>query len=239
MLNLVFCDIETVPQHKFLPDSNMGDLFKKKFSSSYNSDVSSWDEIWQREAGLSAEFGKVISITIGTLTATAEGEKFYVKTFCLDSEKDLLSVFVKTLWDKKYTTLAGHNIKSFDGPFLMRRSLINGFANLPKPLSLMGLKPWELPFIDTMEMWGAGVFGYKISLAMLCEIMGVPSPKESMTGADVFNTYYGNFDLPWEKEDAMKNIASYNANDVIANARVYAKMKGFDVFSDDQVIFVK
>jgi hypothetical protein len=48
-----------------------------------------------------------------------------------------------------------HNAKEFDIPFLARR-MINQIA-LPDKLNLFGKKPWEIPHLDTLELWKFGI----------------------------------------------------------------------------------
>jgi uncharacterized protein YprB with RNaseH-like and TPR domain len=50
--------------------------------------------------------------------------------------------------------LCGHNAKEFDIPFLARRMIINQI--LPDKLNLFGKKPWEIPHLDTLELWKFG-----------------------------------------------------------------------------------
>jgi uncharacterized protein YprB with RNaseH-like and TPR domain len=53
------------------------------------------------------------------------------------------------------TYFCGHNAKEFDIPFLARR-MINQIA-LPDKLNLFGKKPWEIPHLDTLELWKFGI----------------------------------------------------------------------------------
>ena len=48
--------------------------------------------------------------------------------------------------------MCAHNGKEFDFPFIARRMIVHRIA-LPKKLNLFGKKPWEVPHLDTLEMW--------------------------------------------------------------------------------------
>lgn len=84
--------------------------------------------------------------------------------------------------------LCGHNIKEFDVPYVCRRALVNGIS-LPTILNVQGKKPWETQFIDTMAMWKFGDYKKYTKLSLLCEIFGIPTPKDDITGADVTRVY--------------------------------------------------
>jgi DNA polymerase elongation subunit (family B) len=250
MNNLVFCDIETVPEFNPSEAVQLPYQIRNQYLRRYNHAINEAAEMdprhdgeenptpiesalishYKSNAGMYAEFGKIISISIGVMKA----DKFLVRSYYGDDEKLVLDQFAAICNARPIATMAGHNIKEFDAPWLMRRMLIHRIA-LPKVLQLMGLKPWESPLIDTMEMWGATAWKYRCGLDLLCEKLGVPSSKKEFSGPDIGKIYYGNHEMPWDKADALKKIAEYNAQDVIADARCYARMKGFDVFTDDQI----
>lgn len=235
--NILFIDIETVPQFEILPESGIyTELFKRKFRSIVNVEggVDSskwvdvkllWDEAFEKNAGIYAEFAKVVCISIGGL----KGDTFYVKAITSRDEKTLLQEAAKSLL--KASTVCGHYIKEFDVPFLFRRFIINELP-VPPILNTMGKKPWEISIEDTLEMWGSTQWKYKASLDLLCHVLGIESPKGEMDGSKVAEVWYDSFrvekdELPFEKEEkAMKKIGAYCNQDVIADARVYCRMKG-------------
>ena len=69
------------------------------------------------------------------------------KQILLDFKNLLQSHFNKT----KHK-LCGHNSKEFDIPFIARRMIIHNMP-LPDKLNLFGKKPWEIPHLDTMDLW--------------------------------------------------------------------------------------
>ena len=80
--------------------------------------------------------------------------------------------------------LCGHNAKEFDLPFIARRCIIKGIA-LPAKLNLVGKKPWEIPHLDTLEMWKFGDYKHFTSLKLLAKVLGIPSPKDDIDGSEV------------------------------------------------------
>jgi hypothetical protein len=258
MINIVFEDVETVPQVDAKQESDIPnvEIYQRKFAY----EIGKIDDSvliaqrlqglhnmtptvvhYRENAALYAEFCKIVSITIGVLKPTpSTGRKFFVKTFCGDDEKELLQAYIVAITESKdkVETLAGHNVKEFDAPMLMRRMLVHGLE-LPKLLQLWKYKPWDLPYLDTMEMWSGSQWKYKAGLHLLCTLFGIPSPKENTTGGDVYGLYYGDYPLPWERGDALKKLGLYNAGDVIASARLFARLAGFEGFRDDQIVYIE
>ncbi|MGB0166732.1 MAG: ribonuclease H-like domain-containing protein, partial [Luteibaculum sp.] len=112
--------------------------------------------------------------------------------------------------------LCAHNGIEFDFPFLARRLLIHQLE-LPTCLDLAGKKPWEVPHIDTMELWKFGDRKAYTSLNLLAHIFGLPSPKEDISGADVKHVFYRDKDF--------KRIAKYCEGDVKTLATLYLKFQ--------------
>lgn len=72
------------------------------------------------------------------------------------------------------SVLVGHNIKSFDLPFLIRSSVYNG-VKIPYQCHPFGSRGRYYPdfFKDTMELIGAGEWGYRFSLDKFAKTLGV------------------------------------------------------------------
>ncbi len=188
--------------------------------------------IFGEKAGVFSEFAKVVCISFGSFQ-NIEGEwKLRIKSFKNDNEKILLTEFVSML-DRfmgynKQLAFCGHNIKEFDVPFLCRRMLIHGLK-LPKVMDLSGMKPWEVPHVDTMELWKFGDYKHFTSLALLAEILGIPTPKDDIDGSMVADVYY--------KEKDLDRIARYCAKDVATAAKVFLRLKG-DANTDFEVVMI-
>lgn len=72
------------------------------------------------------------------------------------------------------SVIVGHNIKSFDLPFLVRSSVYNG-VKIPHQCHPFGARSRYYPdfFKDTMELIGAGEWGYRFSLDKFAKTLGV------------------------------------------------------------------
>lgn len=205
----LFLDIETVPKYENPEDDNaFSDLFKHKFKKEI--ETQHWEETYSQKAGLFAEFGKVVCVSMGYVA----GDKIYIKSFYGDNEKDILTNTALSI--DKADVLVAHNGKEFDYPWLCRRMIICGIR-LPALLQIQNLKPWEIKLEDTVDMWRFGQFNHRASLATLCYLFGLPSPKDGMDGSQVSEVFY--------KEKDYKKIAEYCEGDVIALINVYRKMQ--------------
>jgi DNA polymerase elongation subunit (family B) len=215
--NILFLDIETVPQTYFYdhltPETRT--LFEAKNRIKINEEKNG-AQVYQDLGGIQSEFGKIVCISVGMVKNSVTGRTIRVKSFAHDDEYTLLTQFKRLLEDHyRNGILCGHNAKEFDFPYLCRRMLIHGIA-LPKVLDIAGKKPWEITHLDTMELWKFGDYKAFSSLALLCHVFGVPTPKDDITGADVARVYYEDRDLP--------RIAVYCEKDVVALIQVFLKM---------------
>ncbi|MCC6722789.1 MAG: 3'-5' exonuclease [Bacteroidia bacterium] len=230
---ILFIDIETVPQYcKFddLEERWKALWSKKSILISKNDETP--DELYNR-AGIYAEFGKIICISTGFLNKNGNNWNFRVKSFYGENEKDLLLDFSNLL--NKYFSetgklLCAHNGKEFDFPYLSRRILINSLP-LPYALDLAGKKPWEVPHIDTMELWKFGDYKNYTSLDLLASAFGIASPKDDIDGSMVCEVYYN-------EPNGIERIKTYCEKDVVTLARVLLKMAGFQNFTDEEIIYL-
>jgi len=228
---ILFLDIETVPEvYKFSDlDKTTADLYLKKNKFLQERDDLSNDEVYDR-AGVFAEFGKIVCISVGVVRANALGEKtLNMKSFFGHDEAKLLEEFAQML-NKSYNTpkhsMCGHNAKEFDFPFLARRMLLNGI-DIPNILDIAGKKPWEVNLLDTMELWKFGDYKHYTSIALLCHIFKVPTPKDDISGADVARVYY--------EDDDLERIAIYCEKDVIALIQLFLKFRNEGLINDENI----
>ena len=234
---IMFIDIETVPQTEYfsqLPEELQGLwedkylMLKKRIPEKYGEDMDA-AQAYENSAGIYAEFGKIICISVGFIYFRGEEMFFRTKSFADDDERKLLTDFsalIHTFFKTQEHTFCGHNIKEFDMPYICRRMLVNGLA-LPKPLQIHSKKPWELNFVDTLDYWRFGDYKNYTSLKLLTAIFGIPSPKDDIDGSQVANVYYKEKDLP--------RIAIYCQKDVVATAQVWLKMNGLDMMKQENI----
>lgn len=227
--HILFLDIETVPQEEDFNNLDAIDqqLYADKTRYQRKEDFTP-AEFYDR-AGIWAEFGKIVCISVGYFVDRSRRE-FRVTSFTGD-ESQLLTDFAALLdghFSKRSHLLCAHNGKEFDFPYIARRMIILGL-DLPVKLNLFGKKPWEIPHLDTMELWKFGDYKHFTSLKLMTRILNIPSPKDDIDGSQVRDVYY--------KENDIERIARYCEKDVIAVAQIMLRLRNEDLLSDEQVVY--
>ncbi len=226
--NVLFIDIETVPLCENYNEQStvMQELWDKK-ASYFLKDDETPEDIYQR-AGIYAEFGKIVCISVGIIHYVKGEMHFKVKSFANEDEKQLLMEFSDMLNNFMSKgpdrNLCGHNAKEFDFPYIARRILINGLK-IPQCLNIAGKKPWEVKFIDTMDLWKFGDYKHYTSLNLLTNIFNIPSPKDDIDGSQVAEVFY--------KEKDLDRIAVYCEKDVLATAQLLLRFMGKPLIEED------
>jgi len=106
--------------------------------------------------------------------------------------------------------------------------MINNRIKLPKKLNLVGKKPWEIPHLDTMELWKFGDYKHYSSLKLLTSILGIPSPKDDIDGSEVASVYY--------KEKDLDRIVTYCEKDNIAVAQLVLRFNNEELLEEFQIV---
>ena len=230
---ILFLDIETVPQYETFKEASelLKDLFKQKFKTKTNevltqpsSEEELWEEMWNLKSPLSAEFGKIVCISVGTIF----NGKFVTKSFSGDDEKALLNDFVNGKLNSQLNDTSGKNLfwcvyngEVFDLPFISKRLIINGL-NIPKIFLYPNFKPWERNFIvDLKNVWKWDVFDGAVSLGLLGYSLGLSVHKDEMNGSKVKDVYY--------LEKDIKKISDYCQKDVTLLFNIYSKLLEINV----------
>ncbi|MEC3880933.1 3'-5' exonuclease [Parapedobacter sp. 10938] len=222
-------DIETVSQKATfdeLPD-HFKELWAHKVRHTLEADQTAADVY--PNAGLHAEFGKIICISVGVFHQRQGQMGFRLKSFAQPDERELLADFSSLLQTQPPNLmLCGHNGKGFDFPYLCKRMIINGLP-LPTQLDISGKKPWEINHLDTMELWRFGDFRSYISLNLMAAALGIPSPKDDISGADVYGVYYNENDL--------ERIRVYCEKDVLTTAQILRRLRNEPPIAQDAVSY--
>lgn len=262
--HIYFLDIETVPQLDIWRcdayDEGTGkiaELYSKRFTKQLK-EINSLPEIqkknelqaianegvydvgfsehYESNAALYAEFGRILCISIGKLHVDG---KFYIRSISGRDEATLLKTFVEKIADAKF--VCGHNAKEFDVPFLVRRLIVHGLP-IPEVLNTIDKKPWDVNILDTMVMWGSTQWNYKCGLELLCNILGIPSPKANFNGANVSELWFSDpkeGELPFDRDDrVLRTIGDYCNGDVLAAARLFCRIKGLSFVDDNKIVYL-
>jgi len=230
--DLVVIDIETISQYSSfneLPD-RFKELWEKKANTLKWGQEISLEEGYFKKAAIYSEFGKIACISLGYfhLDKATGALELRVKAIYNHDERLLLEAFNEMITKfPQPVRLLAHNGKECDYPYLGRRMLING-VQLPGILQLSGKKSWEVPHLDTMEMWKFGDYKHYTSLELLAAVFGVESSKNDINGSMVNEVYYSSGDLA--------RIAEYCSNDVIVTAQIFLKMNGIAQVPNESII---
>lgn len=229
--NILFLDIETVPAEENFHtlDKEMQQLWELK-TQYQRRDEYSPEDFYER-AGIWAEFGKIICISAGYFTFKGDIRHFRVTSFFGEEIKILkdFSNLLNNHFNQPQQLLCGHNAKEFDIPFIARRMIINQIP-IPAKLNLFGKKPWEIPHLDTLELWKFGDYKHFTSLKLLTKILGIPSPKGDIDGSQVAHVFYVEKDID--------RIVTYCEKDTVAVAQVFLRLRREELLVDDEVLHV-
>lgn len=226
--NILFLDIETVPEQETFSGltDEQKELWDRKSQYKRGENLSAED--YYDHAGIWAEFGKIVCISVGYFYFSPKGRQFRLKSFS-GEEEALLKEFKNLLlnhFSSPYHLLCAHNGKEFDFPYIARRMLIHGIE-LPSQLNLFGKKPWEVPHLDTLELWKFGDYKHYTSLRLLTNILGIPSPKDDIDGSMVRKVYYEDKDID--------RIVVYCEKDVVAIAQVILRFRQEKLLEEDEI----
>jgi len=229
--NILFLDIETVPEVEHFSDLNDEKQELWELKSQYQRKEEFTAEEYYDRAGIWAEFGKIICISVGYFTFQGSSRQFRTTSFYGDEVKilkDFKNLLISHFSQAKHL-LCAHNGKEFDFPYIARRMIIHNLE-LPYKLNLFGKKPWEVPHLDTLELWKFGDFKTYTSLKLLTNVLGIPSPKDDIDGSDVYRVYY--------KEHNIDKIIQYCEKDTIAVAQIFLRLRNDELLNDDEILHV-
>ena len=226
---ILFLDIETVPEKATFDElsETEKELFATKTEYQRTEDQS--PASFYERAGIWAEFGKIVCISVGFFNLMSNQREFRIKSF-YGQEEELLMAF-KTLLENHFSQaahlLCAHNGKEFDFPYIARRMIIKGI-NLPAKLNLFNKKPWEVPYLDTLHLWRFGDYKHYTSLSLMAHVLGIPTPKDDIDGSQVARVYY--------EEKNIDRIVTYCEKDVITIAQIVLRLRNETLLETDEII---
>ena len=214
-MSKIVIDIETVGQDFELLD----DLGKEYFLKFAKTD----QEILEAKESLSFYPVTAQIVAIGMLEVQSEKAFVYYQNadgkpekftegetvFIAGKEKDILTHFWSQL--KNYQQFVTFNGRTFDCPFLMIRSSINGIRPTRNLMPYRYAHSEHVDVSDQLTFYDA--MRRKFSLHMWCRAFGIPSPKvDGMTGHEVKNLF---------KDGRYKDIAKYCLGDIRATKELF------------------
>ena len=229
--NVLFLDIETVPLYESFSklEETTQQLWEQK--TNYQRKEEFTPEEFYDRAGIWAEFGKIVCISVGYFVFKGDIRNFRVTTFHGEEPSILkeFKILLETHFNKPQHLLCAHNGKEFDFPYIARRMIINSI-DIPFKLNLFGKKPWEVPHLDTLELWKFGDYKTFTSLKLMTHVLGIPSPKDDIDGSEVRDVFY--------KENDIDRIIRYCEKDTIAVAQIILRLRNEELLVEDEILSV-
>jgi len=190
----LFLDIETLPAPPKLEP-----LLRKIYEA--KSRQTSSFERFLHGTSLSGNYGQILCIGY----AQHEG----AATLISGSEPEILRTFWKLV--SADTLFVGHNAFDFDLPFILKRSVIH---EIKPTVDIQFHRGTNQPIYDTMREWDS--WGTKsTSLDHLAKILGIPTPKSSINGSQVWDYHRAGRD---------QEIFEYCLRDVVAVRSIYYRL---------------
>lgn len=249
---ILFLDIETAPLFRSLENlpEYLREYWLRRYDKKRLKDTASImeEEYFLEKSGIHALYSRVVCIGMGFFAREENGYKWRTQVLTDLLEKQILLDFI-TFWDrfKQYSRrglldivkfpvygLCGHNIMSFDIPFLGRRFLLN---SIPLPdfwKDNQYKKPWQLEdplVIDTMLLWNFTAYENSfIPLEVLAGALGLPFSK-SLSHTEIREAFYR-----WEDSGdrgEFDPVVKYCMEDVRVVAAIYLLMQqpeGYETF---------
>ncbi len=219
--DILFWDLEVVREHENLEvGSEAFKLFRQKTKNKDTDEYLSDEEVieqYKRKASLSPIHNKIVCLSMGFVK---DGE-INVKSLT-GTQSEIINQFSKVL-AKGYIP-CGYNIVKFDFPVLRAKAFQEGIVDYaPDNFNDAGKKEWSMTevkyqtnIIDLMLQF-QGSHYVPSSLAEVCYLLNVPTPKDDIDGSEVSNTYY---------TEGVDRITSYCEKDVVACVHILQRMRG-------------
>ncbi|HYJ84607.1 MAG TPA: ribonuclease H-like domain-containing protein [Pyrinomonadaceae bacterium] len=194
----------------------------------YLEDIAIEEERCYQLGSLSATSGRILSIAvhqgpIAGLDFGQVGQSESEHVFGIDEdgneqdEKKSLLAFLQYMksFDPDSDELVGHNLISFDLPFIFQRCLVHCISAKP----LVDLREYNVRGVfDTMRHWWLGDRRARVSLDDIAWALGIQSSKTAeVEGSKVFDLY---------AQGRLAEIREYNLNDVRVTRKIYERMVG-------------
>lgn len=175
-------DIETVPAREF---SEYSDAIQKKLTEKIARRQERDPEFdYDYFASIHGDFGKIICISLGYI---GEDEGIHLKSLYGEDERKILTDFNDVIGNH-HGIFIHYNGLNFDVPFILQRMAHHRIK--PASRRFADLRRFsEDPHFDVMMQYYNWDMQKVLPLGILAELHGIPSPKQELSGAGVFQAY--------------------------------------------------
>ncbi len=238
--DVVFVNVESVPELANFYDLT-GDMQRlwTETAKAHGLTAESEEELYH-SAGLFAEFGKVVCISVGVVRYNNKETKpyFITTTYANDDECSVLADFADMLDrfmgdNPQGHYVAGHNIRRADIPFFGRRMLINNLE-LPTLFDPQGRRPLTANIIDTADFWAFGdMTAQRVSAETLAHVFGIDCETGDYTPTVVAELYHHYADRNGFAD--MDAIIDRSERKVLLVAQLMRRFRGETLIDTDHV----
>ena len=229
--HILFLDIETVPQCALYDSLDNHTKLLWEAKTKYQRKENFTPKEFYDRAGIWAEFGKIVCISVGYFKQKKEIRNFRVTSF-YGEEATILKDFktlLETHFNKSNHLLCAHNGKEFDFPYIARRMVILVSA-LPVTLNLFGPQSLQSPPPATLELLKFADSTTFTSLVLMAPVLAISSPKNDISGDKVRDVFY--------KEKNISRIVDYCEKDTVTVAQIILKLRNQDLLSASEILSV-
>ena len=223
-------DIEAVPVTKLFKEApaDVQEVFKVwlpkklKVKSVPAKDL---QKHWKEQAAFHPCCMKIVCISVGFISRGKDFCKFVSKSFFGNDEEQVVSDFAdfvnETVRNNKFVGSLGHSLNPYDKPNIHQKAL-KYFIRIAPEWYTVGRPKWhDLDFHVEDVFKGPGMWGY--SLAAQCAIYGIPTPKVTIDGSQVYGVWYRT-----NKSFKRSEIPVYCERDIKGNMQVAMPAYGID-----------
>jgi len=207
-------DIETVPAAELNEYSEaVQEKIQQKISRQQDRNP---DYNYQLFASTNGDFGKIICLSM----AYVKDEKIKLKSLYGSDEYKLLTEFNQIA--KTVDKFIHYNGLGFDMPFILQRMMHHGIR--PSTKRLTNLRKFSTePHFDLMMVYYNWDWSKVMSLGLLAELHGMPSPKGDLSGDKVYEAY---------RNGEWKRIVRYCEFDTATTVNLWNKLYNYEPVID-------
>lgn len=214
----IFFDIEAATVVKELKEkTDLYESWKYKMRNEGLETFEQYDDEFKKSGPLYSPFARICCISSGYCTLE---NKLKVKEYKGEDEKVILTEFFQDLGklvNNGRTHLISFAGLGYDMPVIAFRALVNGVEVHPT-FDVFHQKEWNLKHCIDLNLYLRGTAFTNISLINAAVAFGLPSPKQSMSGDEVSNIYWG------KGKDRIEKIGNYCSQDVLTTANILCKI---------------
>lgn len=223
----IYIDIETLPGSV---QPSIDDLIAKAPGNLKKPEtIQQWakdnqENEWRKQA-LDSMQGRILSI--GWAIGDDPAQAMTVGLDDIEDEADLLHTFQELLLDHPIDLSrldwVGHNIRSFDLPWIWRKSLKYRLHPLAR---IIPRAKFDKRIQDTLELWAAD-FRDRVSMDDIANFLGISGKTEGVDGSKVFDLWQAGY---------LQIINDYCAQDVEVTRNVHRIITGQPVLEMEEAV---